>query len=197
MSLVLDSVTVVVRGNFNPYILSPDWLLDQKIWDKDEVHLALGAVSDGVRFESIDGTIKWEADSKRLAVSSLDNAGDLVASVLNQLPHTPVLACGCTIAYSSATWSSPLVPQLGNQKLPDLPREFNPELVKWTGVFHIEDDIRIDMSVACGSEGITVVFGFHKSVSNARQAAETAVRLNEFKATSRSMIKRILSEDVQ
>jgi hypothetical protein len=194
--LTFDSARVVVIGRFNPYILSPQWLLQHEVWEKEQVHLALGAVGEGIQFKSLDGETTWEADGRRLAVSSKSDAGQLVQRVLRLLPHTPIQACSINFAYSADHWGSGLVPKLGPLARTDIAFPVVPGITKWTAVFHLER-IRIDMSIACGEQGITLSFQFHRSIGSADEAIELTERFEEFKRLSIEMIKNILGEDVK
>lgn len=196
MGLKLESANTVIRGNFNPFIFSPEWLKAQGIWDTGEVHLALGAVVDGIRFRSPDSRVEWQVDNKSMAITSVSDSALLAGRVLRALPHTPVSAIGVNFTYASEKWDSPTVPLLGEKSLTDLPQKWNPEIMSWSGVFHLED-IRIAMTVACGSEGISVTFNHHKSVVSATEAAAIADRFAMFRGESEKMISEILGGNVE
>ena len=139
MPLQLESSNVVIRGNFNPYIFSPEWLTSQGVWEEQEVHLALGAtLGDGIQFRSVNSDIEWSVSSRSLIIATLGDAGTLAESVMEKLPHTPVQAVGCNFVFALANWSSDLVPKLGPSSLSDLPKKYNAELVKWTGRNRLE-----------------------------------------------------------
>lgn len=196
MPLQLESSNVFIRGNFNPYIFSPEWLTSQGVWEEQEVHLALGAtLGDGIQFRSVNSDIEWSVSSSSLIIATLGDAGTLAASVMEKLPHTPVQAVGCNFVFALASWDSDLVPKLGASSLLDLPSKYHAELVKWTGVFHL-DEQRVDMAVACGNEGITVSFNHHRSVGTAEEAGAAAKRFLDNKALSVEMIGEILRETV-
>ena len=196
MPLELISSNVVIRGNFNPYIFSPEWLTSQGVWEEQEVHLALGAtLGDGIQFRAVNTDVEWSVSSRSLIIATLGDAGSLAVSVLEKLPHTPVQAVGCNFVFSLPNWESAPVPKLGTKSMSDLPAKYNAELVKWSGVFHLAEQ-RVDMGVACGGEGITVNFNHHKAVNNAQEAAIAASSFLATKQLSVEMIDEILRETV-
>lgn len=185
-----------MRGNFNPYIFSPQWLIEHKIWDDEEVHLVLGAMGEGVRFRGTKSNIEWVVDAQTMVISGPADCGSIACQILVLLPHTPVRAVGCNFAYSSTEWNSPYIPKLGSKALADLPSEWNPELTKWSAVFHVEET-RIDMSVECGDQGITTSFNFHTSVDSAKNAELVAKKFQEFRSTAEKLIVIILESKVE
>ncbi|MEZ6081214.1 MAG: hypothetical protein R3C09_28520 [Pirellulaceae bacterium] len=191
MPLQFDSSSVVVRGKFNPYIFSPEWLSEQKIWKHKQVQLALGVVGDGVNFRSADGEVSWRVDPFGLTVEAIE-ADELVLRVLERLPHTPVSAVGFNFVFSQEKWEG-VVPKLGGLALDDLPAKFNPELSIWTGVFHVEST-RIQMAIATGEEGITVNFNFHEHTPSTSQAKAAVKRFGENRIQCTMMIHEILQE---
>ena len=124
------------------------------------------------------------------------DCGAYACKILSLLPHTPVMAVGCNFAYSSPTWNSALIPMLGPKALPNLPIEWNPELTKWSAVFHVNES-RIDMSVECGDQGVTTSFNFHTAVDNAKKAEVVASNFAKFRSDSECLISIVLESTVQ
>lgn len=188
----------MVRGNFNPYIFSPEWLLEHQIWEDEEVHFVLGAMGEGVRFRGTKSEVDWSVSPLVMMIaSSIDlDCGKYAKDILRLLPHTPVLAVGCNFSYSSAVWDSKYVPMLGPKGISDLPCEWNPELTKWSAVFHL-DETRIDMSVECGDQGVTTSFNFHTAVKDSKKAIEVAECFAKFRSDSEQLINTILESQVQ
>lgn len=198
MPFSLVSSNILVRGNFNPYIFSPEWLIANRVWDDEEVHLVLGAMGEGVRFRGVKSAVEWSVDYQTMIIagSLAIDCGLYACKILSLLPHTPVRAVGCNFAYSSSNWDSPFIPKLGPKALSDLPKNWNPELTKWSAVFHVEET-RIDMSVECGDQGVTTSFNFHTAVDSATNAEKTASHFAKFRSDSEQLISIVLEGEVQ
>ncbi len=185
-----------MRGNFNPYIFSPQWLIEHSIWEDEEVQLVLGTMGEGVRFRGVKSSIEWIIDAQTMVIAGPADCGDIACKILVLLPHTPVRAVGCNFAYSSPEWDSPFIPMLGPKARSDLPSEWNPELTKWSAVFHVAKT-RIDMSVECGEQGVTTSFNFHTSVDNAKNAEIVARNFSEYRSNAEKLIAIILESSVE
>lgn len=194
MPLKFDSAAVVVRGKFNPYIFSPEWLEQQRIWSHKDVQLALGALSDGINFRSADGSITWSVDPFGLTVRA-ENAAELVKGVLELLSHTPVSAVGCNFVFSSDKWESDVVPALGGMTLGDFKPQNHIEIAIWTGVFHV-DKVRTQMEVAVGEEGITVNFNYHEHTANVDHAIKALEKFHDHRQHAIDAIRDLLKENV-
>ena len=198
MSLSLVSSNILVRGNFNPYIFSPQWLFANCILADEEVHLVLGAMGEGVRFRGVKSELEWIVDYQTMMIAGPKptDCGAYACKILSLLPHTPISAVGCNFAYSSPEWDSPFVPMLGKKALSNLPSDWNPELTKWSAVFHV-DETRIDMSVECGDQGMTTSFNFHTAVESANNAEAVAANFAKFRSDSERLISIVLESTIQ
>lgn len=97
--LALDRVDVVIRGNFNPSILSPAWLLGQDLigrieFEQAEVDLIsrdLAVFRTGwLSCHATPDTMQfWTEDPVEF-----ERVRDVAAGTLRALPHTPVSALG-------------------------------------------------------------------------------------------------------
>lgn len=187
----LEMANATIRGNFNPYIVSPEWLAATGIWEQDEVQLAFGAVAGGVRFRS--GQDEWLVDNQSLQISSIENCGILAASVLRSLPHTPVVAIGLNLEYSCSDASPNISPNLGEGF--ELPVDMNFEVKKWSGIVH-QDGNRVEMTVVVGSAGLNVGFNHHFATRDVKELIKFAESFDEKKTVSETMINDILKDKV-
>jgi hypothetical protein len=104
LALVNQQVAVVVKGNFNPSIFSPAWLLSRGVigseeFDKSEVTLI---TADVARFRCGWLTCSVTRDTLEMSTSTLEEFGrvrDATVVVLESLIHTPISALG--INYSA------------------------------------------------------------------------------------------------
>ena len=192
MALSLVMANTTIRGHFNPYIVSPEWLAENNIWKSEEIQLAFGSVIDGIRFRS--GESDWQVNSNSLQISSLGNCGQLAAEVLKALPHTPVLAVGINFEYSSLEELSKVSPNLGAGFEP--PDSLSFEIKKWTGVVHKESN-RIEMTVVVGSQGANVSFNHHLAATRVDDILAFTESYQEKKLISDQMILDVLKEKVK
>lgn len=95
----LEAVTVVVRGNFNPSIFSPAWLLYQGLIGNDEFE---NETVEGINSAVASFSTGWltcliTRDRMQFVTAEpeeFERVRDLAVGVLQALPHTPVAALG-------------------------------------------------------------------------------------------------------
>lgn len=196
MSLKLDRCDVFIRGNFNPHILSPEWLANQGIWVPDSVRFGMGVLREGIQFRS--PSVEWLIDTEGLVVSSLEeNCGELAAKVMESLPHTPITAVGNNFNYVGkvTNWSnSPLKPLLGLDQQSfgsGLPLE---ESV-WTGTLRYEQT-QVVVTVALGAnDDDSVFFNFHRpALRSMGTAIQAARQFSADQETSRVLLSKLFPE---
>src|SRR3954465_5160936 len=114
---ILEQAQTVAIGAFNPYVITPAWLVKYSICTRDEeVNVRMVPLGEGAAFEF--GPIQWQIDGQRLSVSSADrnvDCGNLVSRVLDLLPHTPVQAMGHNFQFTATKeeWGGRSEPRLG------------------------------------------------------------------------------------
>ena len=199
MALTLDSCDTFARGNFNPHIINPEWLAEQKIWQPEEAELALplGMPVRGLQFRA-KGVV-WIVDADRLVVSSIsEDCGELVARVLIHLPHTPIIGVGNNFTFvgDRDDWGDSPVPMLGT-KGPDLfPEEMKPEQARWSGTAN-RDGVRIDSTVVIEPDGVAVRFNFHRATRKAVAAADAARQFSNDKSLAMKLLMQLVNQEVQ
>lgn len=164
MPLTLDLAQTVAIGAFNPYLISPDWLVKYGICPEGNVELRLAALGGAASFRF--GTVSWDVNNQRLIVSSSkasDDCGQIVSQVLRLLPHTPVRAVGHNFHFSASRhdWGDRPVPVLGGKRLEDFDQA---EQARWVGVFHHPPEVRIEVALACVREAVAVLFNHHRNL---------------------------------
>ncbi len=191
--LELQNENMVLAGNFNPYLLSPEWLAREEIWAVDEVQLSLGAVpQDGVNFRGDD--TQWFVSAYRLGITSTfaGKCSELAASVLHKLPHTPISAVGCTFTYQEAeTENNDPIFALVSERARAAGTE--PQLSRWGILLH-EDSTRIDVSFVSGTHGLTGVAHFHRSVSDFSAAIEAITAHPDDSKKATELVTGLLKE---
>ena len=172
---ILEQAQTVAVGAFNPYVITPPWLVKFGICAReDESNVRMVPLGEGAAFEF--GPAEWQVDGQRLSVSSVDRAvdcGDLVSRVLALLPHTPVRAVGHNFQFTAtkAEWGGHPSPRLGRRGLDELE---GADQVRWSGVFR-RGDARLEVTLAHESEVVAVLFNFHRIMDmDMASAAATA-----------------------
>lgn len=189
----LESANVVLNGNFNPYIISPEWLADQKIWQADSVQLELGAIrKDGVQFNG-EGT-DWYVSSDRLVVASTTiDCGEVAERVLVALPHTPMIAVGCNFVYQEL--SPDVVYPVFDAIQKITADETSLRLLRWGIVLH-QDNTRIDVSLTSGDQGTTIAFNHHRQANTTSEAMVAAERFGDDKKRSQDLLQKLFNQEV-
>ena len=195
MPLTLDLAQTVAVGPFNPYIITPEWLLRYKVCAEDEAaDFFPGMLTDGTAFTI--GALEWEVDYRRMMVSSRtirtregETCGDKAAKVMRLLNHTPVEAVGHNFLLTCdlKDWSGKPLPQLGSRMIGEFPdsRQF-----RWIGAF-TRQNVPIEVTLAVvPTEGVAVRFN-HERRTNPQDcgAAVTAAEqfLNDFRISKQML----------
>lgn len=181
--------SLVVRGSFNPAIITPKWLRDQGIiegpLDPDEsekigitVNLELGhrgGFSRELQFPA--NGVKWVVSETRIKLeptNAFDATSDLLLNVLEKLPHTPVTGVGHNLRskFPTVEWKN---------KLPHLQSDVEKHLTSLGSIaaqshaFRIASNgnrlynITIEEDVAT----ISVDINIHYEINSMSQARET------------------------
>ena len=136
----LELAQTVAIGAFNPYVITPGWLVKYGICTRDEeVNIRMVPLGEGASFDF--GLVEWQVDGQKLGVSSASatiDCGGMVSQVLDLVPHTPVRAIGHNFHFtaSRAEWGDRPRPNLGDRGLEDLD---GAEQVRWSGIFRRND----------------------------------------------------------
>lgn len=97
--VVIDGVAIVIRGYFNPAIVSPGWLLAQELINADEfleAKVPLVTPEFG-QFETawFDGQVtKDTLQLSTVHATEFERLRDVAIGILSTLPFTPILALG-------------------------------------------------------------------------------------------------------
>ncbi len=202
--LIPQRTSLTIRGNFNPFVFSPDWMEAQGlVTPNGAIKLTLGAVWNGVQCQ-VEGR-EWVVDQNSLAIRSQTfdkKLGDIAKSVLSLLPHTPVFSIGSTFTFATSDESdfSSLIPVLGQTRLTNLSDADSqePDLVRWGLVFH-QSDTRVDMSVSVGSNGVTATLSYFSKIESpdrkiaSEKALASCGQYDSHFQSSQKLVAKILS----
>lgn len=163
--LNLELAQTVAIGAFNPYVVTPDWLVRYNICREVEgVNVRFVALGEGAAFRF--GKVEWQVDNQRLCVSSSEwniDCGRLVSRVLELLPHTPVHAVGHNFHFSApkSEWGGRPSPMLGRRGLADFEEV---DQVRWAGAFRRADS-RLEVTLASEADAFAILFNHHRTMN--------------------------------
>lgn len=184
--VTVENANIVLVGNFNPYIISPEWLSEEGVWSCDEIHFALGAIKrDGVQFRG--GGVQWFVSSERMEIASQEaDCGALAERVLERLPHTPMLAVGDNFGIQCDAIAAASVFESISKLLPDL----STETTRWVATMH-DNGVRIEVTFVNGSEGTSAAVNFHRITRSAAKAREAVRNFSSDKERALQLISSI------
>jgi hypothetical protein len=194
--LSLETAQTLALGPFNPHIITPEWLVKNKVCEDAEVEIRFIPLSQGLAFSFKE--VQWQIDSRLLMVASRKaNCGELVAKVVGLLPHTPVRAVGNNFHYACGKedWGKSPLPMLGGNRsgaLADLGRV---EQTRWACVIR-RDDVRIEVTVAEDEPGMAILFNFHRETKNAEEACKAAGYFEGDQRWSQELLRRLVGQEV-
>lgn len=201
MPLTLDLAQTVVIGRFNPYIVTPAWLVAEGVCPESEADdpLEPDDSDDGPSTRAFDlGGYEWEVGFGRLAVSAWEPARDCgrpAAAVLDKLTHTPVEAVGhnFTFVCGSLTWGSRPMPQLSGASHSDR----RPVETRWVGLYREADGERVEVELtAVPNEVVVVRLNFDRRVPDGKSARDAARRFPTDYARAGRLIQELFQIDV-
>lgn len=188
--VTLDSANIVFIGHFNPFLISPEWLSKQGIWNPGEVQLVLGGLKqDSVRFLG-DG-VEWMLSANQMMISSAEaDCGQLAAQILERLPHTPVVATGANFVFQDAglTADHPVFAKV-RELFPVGYR--SPDLFKWSIVMH-EDHVRIEVTFICGEQGASFSVNRHRKTETTEAALKAVSQFRSDNEYAANLVNQLL-----
>lgn len=196
-SLTFDFAQTVAVGPFNPHIITPDWLVDEKV--------AAGRPDDYDSFPSFGdddgfvlGGFEWEVSLSRLAVTSREPGGDCgakAAEVMGKLQHTPVRAVGNNFVFtcSPAEWGDRPVP-----KGPAAPPGLTPVDTRWVRLFRIERAVPVSVEVDLlhSPQVVVVQLNYDRRADGSKGGRAAANEFRNDQAHARGLIKHLFDIEV-
>jgi hypothetical protein len=170
----LQASNVEVVGKFNPFVVSPVWMLKQSIWRPDEIEIRGTFPADqggGLRFRG--GHIEVEATQEHLQIenSGFDvECAEIAKKVMELLPHTPVRECTASFVYYDPDDTGSGLAQILQEQAPADPGH---EILYWGMVSSLEGGAQAETRVAVGGSGSTVHFSISRSAGDASQVVES------------------------
>jgi hypothetical protein len=105
VAFLFKKATCVAAGTFNMYVIQPPWLTKIGIFQKG-IEVAIGTHLDepGFRYIPTKNPFRWFVTPQRIEVETRDpeaDCGSAVATVLEALPWTPLVALGNNAIYTA------------------------------------------------------------------------------------------------
>lgn len=197
-ALLRGPASSILIGSLNPAILTPNWLAQTGILTGEVSATSILPADFPVVQFSIGG-LSWAANPGKLEVKSEDGSadpGDLIAKVMEHLPHTPVQALGNNLQFASPPGSSsslqslsnaPLFGEIHSMEYEGLGRRLSCQVKSKSGAILL-------ITLASQREGGALLsFNFHRECASAAQAAQAARRFpsdkREAEALAAALVK--------
>jgi hypothetical protein len=196
VALSLEIAQTLALGPFNPHIISPEWLVKNGICTDEEVEIRFVPMNQGIAFSFRD--VHWQIDFRSLLIASREKScGELAATVIEKLHHTPIRAVGNNFHYAGTReqWGNSPLPMPGATGWGGFPPVGIVEQLRWTAVFS-RADVRIEITLAQTEAGMAVMFNFHRETKSSEEARHAALRFDEDKQTSGELLARLFAQGV-
>ena len=195
MKIKEESFTIVLIGNWNRHILSPNWIskeifLEDKITVEFSLNLELPP-----RYTSPTSHIRILPSSSNVTFvalgsddSCLNKMEKMTQALLEKLPYTPIKAFGINFGYIESIEKSDLynifkfsdTDRLGQERY----------LIKSSALQRslIVEDRVLNLNISTNDTEVSFDFNFHYDVSNAKDAID--------KITSNAVTNKIIAEKI-
>jgi hypothetical protein len=200
MAINQDKSTIVVRGDWNPAIISPQWLLKYKVVESPPTNLGLITSAAGNRITFLSDKVTWVIDSTRLELRAREpvDLGSYAARLLGLLPHTPIRAIGVTFYFLCPVdkWPEAALPTLGDIRL--TPRPAYPDLqqIQWSCIRKFPENTRLQLTLTQEGENVVITLNFHRITTQASVAAEYAGRWSDHAKVATTVIKDMFGVEI-
>ncbi len=187
----LVTAKIVLLGNFNPYIVTPQWLKKLSIWESPDTRLSSGShARDSIQFRG--GGTEWQVATDRLViVSTPEQCGKLAKDVLDALPHTPMSAVLSSFSVDLPTEEAAGVQPIFSGIAGKLPSESKPVLNRWGVVLH-EDDVRIDLMFVLGDQGASASVNQRRTTPDADTSQAAAAQFVSDHQKALQLVEHVL-----
>ncbi len=206
MGLKLFEIDTIVIGRFNPHIISPPWLIKEKvIAEGGTVGAELALAGRAMAFRFNTGDFTWQVDYNRLIVTT-EKIGDtaaIAAKVIEKLPHTPLTAIGSNFRYrcSLSQWDGRL-PKLDGIGFDELKEYGDVQSVGWKASVSQPDGVTVNAEVNLEpgeslSPVLIVNVNYHRQVSDAPALVAAAQRFENDRKASEAFLESLLLAKVE
>lgn len=176
-----DNFTIVVVGNWNVSIFSPEWV-GKNIFDRKSITLEVGIEPELPRRLTVDDVVVIPQSSRLMVTLSkidditLKRMEDAVCKILQLLSHTPVSAVGVNFGYRVRPVTENFcanIPVLLAEKLASEGLAIESYETKWTVGYERERKAVLNLSVEMAKDEAALKFNFHSNTKNTGEAIES------------------------
>lgn len=211
MKFIEDRTTLVLAGNFNPAILTPQWIAKHCMGYQEQQEFQvemLAPVGGGIPARYLFDDFSYAAAFSNVTlhlnsadVALAERSTEIAACILEKLPHTPIAGVGFNFGFSVAEPTDTLLQLLTTCDPMTDAFPGNPEVVKrqWGNTIQWDDAL---VNINCGLAGgeVTISFNFHHSTSSAPEATAILRSENAYKKHRDAAIaaaKALTHEDLE
>lgn len=176
-----DNFTIVVVGNWNVSIFSPEWV-GRNIFENKAITLEFEIGSGLQRRLSVDDVIIIPSSSSLMVTSNkvdditLKRMENVACKILELLNHTPVRAVGVNFGYRLeplAGSSCSEIPVIMAEKLASEDLVIGLYEIKWSVGYGRERKTLLNLSVKIGKDDALIKFNFHSDIENTGKGIES------------------------
>lgn len=179
MNEIIEGLTLVIVGSWNPKIFNPQWISRSGLTNEKEINVE-------IVFNNSDLLVRFGFDNIFLTVSDksliinftssedqqMESVADLVGKILTALPHTPLKAIGMNFLYHENDFDekfTQIFKFYDNDTISD--DKYEIQKSELTRVLR-KDDIDINFTIVydLADEKMVFNFNFHKDTDSAEDA---------------------------
>ena len=201
MTVKLYQVDTIVAGRFNPAIITPAWLIKEKVVPKpkefqEEIKVSIPDARVSLQYRV--GDFLWRISGSTLAIETETsrNTAALAADVLDCLRHTPVSAIGNNFRFRCPESDfKDRLPQVGQLSAKDLEEHGSVKDVTWKGTLQRDKTLTLKVQInhTPSTSEIILSFNYHREISDYKGVAEAAKRFDSDLQDSRGFLDFLVS----
>lgn len=172
MKPIGENCNIVIVGAWNPKIFSGEWVKNHLSSEEGQIELALPfsniEAPPRISFDGIylfPGTARLEVKPINFSNESLQDCQQVVASILEKLPHTPVLALGINFSFLEEDNFENII---GEFQLSDNAKinaaRYNLSGTRLNRSFEMPDNCTLNLTITYDSDKATVDFNYNFDV---------------------------------
>lgn len=192
MILLQDKLSIVLVGSFNPAILTPQWIarnaLGYEVGQQFQVQMLAPVIGFGAMpqytFDGITYIPNFQNITFQLA--NLDNAGrervaSTIATILEQLPHTPIAGIGFNFGFSLPNPNDSVLSLLNasNELAEAFPNGATTVNRNWGNTLTWEESI-VSVQAQLDNEVVLIDVNIHHNVTTANDARQIIIAPNSY-----------------
>lgn len=181
MQLAPDPFNLVVRGQWNQAIFSPDWVRTHLRQGQDQVTLALPVNNPAAPFRVSFDSFSLHCGAERLEIhttqaltpASVTACQQLAIQILQLLPHTPVTAVGMNVRVLDTDNPDRVYAHFAYGDAGRMPADRY--VLQWTDLrrkYRVSDHTSLNLSIGYDPQTVRMEFNYHSDVARSQEAVE-------------------------